>query len=218
MGGCLDRRVVFDGGELSRYMIDRIYIYAGFGICILTHLLMLCAIPLFAHPPITQAIHLNAQGEESLKALCGDDLKIASLEQVSTLTQPVLFAMMVVRQVSKPDRHSLPANVKKGDLEKLQEALDATLTAGGQPTNEQKKELDSLINQVHKMLTKGQPVLMEVTDSVDCQLPSIPKAGETMVEHVSITTMLPADIGKYLNFANDCFCRDIKTVRGILVS
>ena len=171
-----------------------------------------CAFLSFARPfttSTTQALDLNAQGEQSLKDLCGGDLVKATLEQISTLPQPILFAMKVVRDYEKPDRKSLPANVKKGNLEKLREALDATLS----PTTEQLKEKECLINQVYVLLSKGQQVIMEVKDSADFQLPPMPKAGKTVVENVSVNTMLPADINEYLEFAKNCFRRDIRTVR-----
>lgn len=173
-----------------------------------------CAFLSFARPFTTQALNLNAQGEQSLKQLCGDDLMKAELDQISTLPQPVLFAMKVVRENEKPVRSSLPANVKKGDLEKLREALDATLS----PTIEQLKEKECLINQVYELLSDGQQVIMKEIDSADFQLPPIPKAGKTVVENVSTTTMIPADIGEYLQFANKCFHRDIRTVSSIFSS
>ena len=88
---------------------------------------------------IRQARALNAEGEKEL-----GDLKNATLKDVSKLSQKVLFAMMVVRKVKRPDPRSLPTNVNKGDIDLLNEAL-AAQKSKKQPTLDQAKEFSHLI-------------------------------------------------------------------------
>ena len=140
---------------------------------------------LYMHPTILlssfrQARALNAEGEKEL-----GDLKNATLKDVSKLSQKVLFAMKVVRQVKRPDPRSLPTNVNKGDIDLLNEAL-AAQKANKQPTPDQAKEFGHLIYNVHALLKEGKPVIMEEIEIDSSKLPPIPADGEMVYASIVV--------------------------------
>jgi len=167
---------------------------------------------LYIHPTILlssfrQARALNAEGEKEL-----GDLKNATLKDVSKLSQKVLFAMMVVRQVKRPNPRSLPTNVNKGNVDLLNEAL-AAQESSKQPTPDQTKEFGHLIYKVHALLKEGKPVITEEIEIDSSRLPPIPADGKMVSETVSFETMMPKNFQQYLVVADKCLTRSVNTVR-----